>query len=211
MCVEALEAVVTDQEQQHQELQDAVHHVETAQSTPGVHCPPPHTRRGTGDDDTGDADHDSHTTMHKMEFPKFDDTSDPLLWLNRCERFFHVRRMTRRWHSWLSTCSTTPNSSSTGWNSTATASTQFVQLINARFGPLLTDNPINELAMLWRSGTVDEFCKHFIVLFYRDTSLTEQQYIQLFITGLGDPLWNDVALQQPGSLDDTIIFAHAYD
>jgi hypothetical protein len=25
-----------------------------------------------------------------MEFPKFDGTSDPMPWLNHCERFFHV-------------------------------------------------------------------------------------------------------------------------
>jgi hypothetical protein len=29
-CVEALEAVVTNQEQHHQEMQDVIHHVETA-------------------------------------------------------------------------------------------------------------------------------------------------------------------------------------
>jgi hypothetical protein len=28
---------------------------------------------------------------HKLEFPKFDDTGDPLPWLNRCEQFFHMR------------------------------------------------------------------------------------------------------------------------
>jgi hypothetical protein len=27
-----------------------------------------------------------------MEFPKFDGVGDPLSWLNRCERFFYVRR-----------------------------------------------------------------------------------------------------------------------
>jgi hypothetical protein len=64
--------------------------------------------------------------------------------------------------------------------------------------------------MLQRSGTVDEFGKRFIALSYRDTSLTEQQQIQLFITGLGDPQWTDMALQQPANLDDAIIFAHAY-
>jgi hypothetical protein len=29
---------------------------------------------------------------HKLEFPKFDGSGDPLPWLNRCEHFFHVRR-----------------------------------------------------------------------------------------------------------------------
>jgi hypothetical protein len=33
----------------------------------------------------------------------------------------------------------------------------------------------------------------------------------LFITGLGDPLRTDLSLQQPEMLDDTIIFARAYE
>jgi hypothetical protein len=49
--------------------------------------------------------------------------------------------------------------------------------------------------MLCCSGIVDEFCKCFIVLSCRDTSLTEPQQIQLFITNLGVPLWTDVVLQ----------------
>jgi hypothetical protein len=60
-------------------------------------------------------------------------------------------------------------------------------------------------------GRVDEYSKRFIALSYRDTMLSESQQIQLFITGLGGPLRTGVALQQPSSLDDTVIFAHAYD
>jgi hypothetical protein len=60
---------------------------------------------------------------------------------------------------------------------------QFMQLVNARFGPPLTDSPIGELAMLCCIGTIDEFCKCFITLSCRDTSLIEAQQIQLSITG----------------------------
>jgi hypothetical protein len=35
--------------------------------------------------------------------------------------------------------------------------TQFVQLVNDRFGPSLTDNPIRELAMLRRTGNVNKY------------------------------------------------------
>jgi hypothetical protein len=88
---------------------------------------------------------------------------------------------------------------------------QFVQLVNARFRPPLMDSPLIELAMLQRSGTVDNFSKRFISLSCHDVSLTEAQQIQLFITMLGDPLRTDVTLQQPSSLDDAIIFARAYE
>jgi hypothetical protein len=88
---------------------------------------------------------------------------------------------------------------------------QFIQLVNARFGPPLTDSLISELTMLRRTEMVDELSKLFITLSNRDTSLTEAQQIQLFIIGLGDPLCTDVTLQQPLSLDDTMIFAWAYE
>jgi hypothetical protein len=65
--------------------------------------------------------------------------------------------------------------------------------------------------MLRRSGSVDEFSKQFMALSCRDPSITEPQQIQLFITGLGDPLRTDVALQQPSTLDDAVIFARAYE
>jgi hypothetical protein len=71
---------------------------------------------------------------------------------------------------------------------------QFMQLVNTRFG---------------HTGTVDEFSKRFIALCSCDTSLTEAQQIQLFITGQGDPLHTGLTLQQPSSLDDAIIFARA--
>jgi hypothetical protein len=36
---------------------------------------------------------------------------------------------------------------------------QFIQLVNARFRPPLTDSPVDALAMLWRSGSVDDYAK----------------------------------------------------
>jgi hypothetical protein len=39
-----------------------------------------------------DDDEDAFPTTHKMEFPKYDGTSDPLPWLNVCERYFYIWR-----------------------------------------------------------------------------------------------------------------------
>jgi hypothetical protein len=65
---------------------------------------------------------------------------------------------------------------------------QFVMLVNTRFRSVLTDSPIGELAMLRKSRTVYEYNKKFITLSCRDPTLTKPQQVQLFITGLGNPL-----------------------
>jgi hypothetical protein len=60
--------------------------------------------------------------------------------------------------------------------------------VNASFKPPLTNSPIGALAMLRCSGSVDDYAKQFMALSCHDTSLTEPLQVQLFITGLGDPL-----------------------
>jgi hypothetical protein len=48
--------------------------------------------------------------------------------------------------------------------------------------------------MLRRTGAVDDYSKRFITLSCHGTTLSEPHQIQLYITGLGDPLCTDVAL-----------------
>jgi hypothetical protein len=50
---------------------------------------------------------------------------------------------------------------------------RFVQLMNTRFSPLLTDNPISELVLLTREGSVDDYCNRNMALYYHDPSLTK--------------------------------------
>jgi hypothetical protein len=197
----------------HTVLNTRLNRVEGGHRAPVQDRPPHHGRGRQGDNDAKPGG-DILQTSHRLAFPKYDGNGDPLPWLNRCERYFHVRQTPENksiaftafyllddaqlWFHLMEL-----NGGSPTWN-------QFVKLVNARFRPPLTDNPIGELAMLRRTGTVDEFSKLFIALSYHDTSLTEPLQIQLFITGLGDPLHTDVALQQPSTLDDAVIFARAY-
>jgi hypothetical protein len=181
----------------HTELNVKVARVETAHHNPPPNCRQPANGRRCPeeDDDTGG---DFVSTTHKLEFPKYDGTDDPLPWLNRCERYFHVRHTPEQKRVALVACYLLDDAQI--WfhrmelNGGRPTWTQFVQLVNARFGPPLTDSPLGALAMLRRSGSVDEFNKQFMALSCRDPSITEPQQIQLFITGLGDPLRTDVAL-----------------
>jgi hypothetical protein len=159
---------------------------------------PPRTPRWNDNDDTGTGGGDFPTTVHKLEFPKFDSSGDPLPWLNRYERYFHVRWTPE--HQWVTFATFYLLDDAQLWfhrmelNGGRLTWPQFVQLVNARFGPSLTDSPIGELALLRCTDTINDYSKCFTTLSCRDTSLSEPQQIQLYITGLGDPLWTDVAL-----------------
>jgi hypothetical protein len=146
-----------------------------------------------------------------LEFPKFDGTSDPLPWLKHCERYFLVRHTLE--HQRVAFTAFYLLDDAQLWfhrlelNGGRPTWPQFVQLVNARFRPPLTDSPVGALAMLRRSSSVDDYAKQFMALSCRDTSLTEPLQVQLFITNLGNPLRTDVALQRSASLDDAVIFA----
>jgi hypothetical protein len=68
-------------------------------------------------------------------------------------------------------------------------------------------HPLGELVLLCHIIFAEEYCGHFMALSFRYHSLTETQQMQLFIVGLGEPLFTYVPLQRPMALDDAIMFA----
>jgi hypothetical protein len=129
----------------HTAVNAKVNRVKMGQRAPAQDQPPTHGCRRHGDND---ADHggDFIPTSHKLEFPKYDGTGFAAFYLlDAAQLWFHRMVLNGGRPTWP----------------------QFIQLMNARFGPPLTDSPIRELAMLQRTGTVDECSKRFIALLPR--------------------------------------------
>jgi hypothetical protein len=158
----------------------------------------------------------THATKHdhKLLFPTYDGSEDPLPWLNRCDRFFHVQGTldagkvflasfymfgeASQWFSLLEL-----NQGKPSWE-------EFVCLVNQCFGPPLCSNPLGELIHLRREGMVVEFQGKFLSLLTRYDGLAEKHQINIFTTRLGNPLKTNVELEHPASLEEAIPLARAY-
>jgi hypothetical protein len=170
---------------------------------------PPNGRRHDEEED------DRVPTMHKMEFPKYDGVEDPLSWLNRCECYFHVWRTPKKWHVAYASFYLTDDAQL--WyhrlelNAGPPPWLRFVQLVNKRFGPPLTNSLIDKITLLRHDGSVDDFAKCFMALSFRDTTITEAHQVQLFLTGLEKHVHTDVTLHRPLTLNDAIMLVRAYE
>jgi hypothetical protein len=141
---------------------------------------------------------------HKWDFPRFDGTSDPMLFLNKCEAYFrqhrtmaeervlmasyHLDDAAQLWFIQLQDDEGTPS-----WG-------HFKDLLNLRFGPPLRSAPMFELAECRRTGIVEEYSNRFQALLPRAGRLEEAQRVQLYIGGLLPPLSHAVRLHHPETL-----------
>jgi hypothetical protein len=112
--------------------------------------PPPHHRHFAQEDDQDDGDF--LPTYHKLNFPKFDGSCDPLPWLNRCEHYFCVRRTPD--HKQVSYTLFHLLDDAQLWYHRLELNNGVPLLINGRFRPPMTDTPLGELALPNRRGSV---------------------------------------------------------
>jgi hypothetical protein len=151
---------------------------------------------------TGEHHHDQSPRFQKMDFLRYDGKSDPLIFINRCESYFHQQRIMEEkvwmasynledraqlWYIQVQTDEGTPS-----WR-------RFTELLNMRYGPHLRSAPLFELADCRRTDTVEEYQDRFQALLPRAGTLKEQ-CVQLFIGGLLPPLSLEVQVHNPQSL-----------
>jgi hypothetical protein len=132
----------------------------------------------------GDVEHageGNSSTSHKIGFPKFDGSGDPMPWLNCCERYFRLCGTPENRHMQVASFYLLDDTQV--WyhrielNDGPLLWPRFVQLINTRFGPPLTESPIGELALLLWDGSIDDYCNKFMALSCYDLAISEDHQV----------------------------------
>nr|ABG89853.1 unknown [Phyllostachys edulis] len=136
--------------------------------------------------------------MHKLLFPTFDGKEDPLGWLNRCEQFFRCQQTPESDKVWLAS-----------YHLVGSAQQWYYQLerddgeppwqlfkdyCNLRFGLPIRNNFLGELAKLQAVSTMEDYQEEFLALLCRADSLPASNQVQLFMSGLMEPVRTDVEL-----------------
>jgi hypothetical protein len=162
-------------------------------------------------DGTGDAIAHAARHDHKLLFPTFDGSEDPLPWLNRCDQFFRIQGTLEAGKVFLATFYMSGDAAQ--WyallerNHGQPSWSDFVKLVNQRFGPPLRSKPLGELIQLRRETTVAEYQSQFLALLACCDDLVEKHQIHIFTAGLSNPLRTDVELEHPTTLDDAMALA----
>jgi len=103
--------------------------------------------------------------FHKLDFPKYDGTCDPLPFVNKCEHYFHGQSTIEEEKVWLAALNlhddaqhwytqVEKDEGTPSWN-------RFKELIDLRFGPPLHSNPLGELVACRLTSTMADYQDRF--------------------------------------------------
>lgn len=152
---------------------------------------------------------------HKIDFPKFNGQGDPLHFLNRCEQFFQGQRTPEEEKVWLASYHLLDGARQWYMRIERDLGTptwrRFSDLLNLHFGPPLRQAPLGKLAACRRKTKVAAYIDRFLDLLARAGPLTEEQQVDLFTTGLQEPLSIDVQLQYPTTLEFAMNLARSFE
>jgi hypothetical protein len=163
----------------------------------------------TSSADSGSHQDGQHRTDHplkfqRMEFPRYDGKSDPLIFINKCESYFRQQRTMPEEKVWMASYNMDDvaqlwflqlqeDEGTPPWG-------RFKELLNLRFGPVLRSAPLFELTECQRTGSVEEYSNRFQALLPRDGRLQESQRVKLYTGGLLPPVSHQVRVHAPESL-----------
>jgi hypothetical protein len=110
---------------------------------------------------SGEHHNDRPPRFHKMDFPRYDGKSDPLIFINRRESYFHQQRIMEEEKVWMASYNLEEGAQMWYMQVQEDESTPswrcFKDLINLRYGPPLRSAPLFELADCRRTGTVTKY------------------------------------------------------
>lgn len=162
---------------------------EKFQASEDLSPPPPdpnHSRSMGGGEDfrresskSGDDYRRDSARLPKINFPRFDGSTDPLPWLNQCESYFRGMRTLAEEKVWIA--SVHLDGTMAEWfyalqrdNGSMTWPC-FVDFVNLHFGPSIRSNPMAELKELSRTSMVEEYQRQFSLLICRCEELMPRQ------------------------------------
>jgi hypothetical protein len=128
---------------------------------------------------TSEHHNDRPPRFQKMDFPWYDGKSDPLIFINRCELYFHHQHIMEEEKVWMASYNLED-----GAQIVVHASLDgrrdpvwcwFMELLNLRYGPPLRAAPLSVLTDCRHTSTVTEYQDRFQVLLARAGPLNEEQ------------------------------------
>jgi hypothetical protein len=145
-----------------------------------------------------------------MDFPRYDGKSDPLIFINSYESYFHQQRIMEEEKVWMASYNleekaqlwyiqVQEDEGTPTWR-------RFKDLLNLCYGPPLRSTPLFELAECQRTGSIEEYQDRFQALLPCAGQLTEGYFrrsatkSRIFTGGLLPPLNNQVRLHNPQTL-----------
>ena len=99
---------------------------------------------------TGEHHQDRPPRFQKLDFPRYDGKSDPLIFINRCESYFHQQRIMEEEKVWMASYNLEEGAQM--WyiqiqqDEGIPSWRRFKDLLHLRYGPPLRSNPLDELA-----------------------------------------------------------------
>jgi len=168
----------------------------------------------TSKEPAGDHHQDRPPKHWRPEFPRYDDKSDPLVFI-KCESFFIQQRVMAAERTWMASYNLQDGAQLWYVHVQETEGTptweRFKELLNLRYGPPLRSVPLFELSSCRRTGTVEDYQDRFQALLPRAGRLDEDQRVQLFTGGLLPPLSLQVQQQNPPNLVTAMSLARQFE